>query len=291
MAGRRPRRHVEEEHEDSERWLITYSDLITLLMALFIILYAMSYTDTEKYTALRQGLAVGFGESSVVQNGGTSLLQETGSSAIAANRATQVEDATFVAPKATSTGGEGELREAARRELTRLRGIEGRLRRALRAEGLSADVRTSYDERGLVVSLVSRHVVFRNDLATLSARGERVVDVLGPVLASIPDALEVAGNTNQVDVKPAYFDTDWDLSSARAITVLRRLEERLDVATGRLAVAGYGVTRPLIEPSRAGSQAINKRVDVVVLSAAEAAIRELLPELARITPDQEGTTP
>ncbi|WP_127480792.1 OmpA/MotB family protein [Nocardioides pantholopis] len=287
-ARRRPKRHVEEEHEDSERWLVTYADLITLLMALFIILYAMSYTDTEKYTALKQGLAVGFGEASVVQDGGTSLLKETGSSAISAVAAKQVPDAAFVAPR--TADADVEVRNAARKELARLRDIETRLRRALRAEGLSSDVRTSYDERGLVVSLVSRHVVFRNDLATLSPRGERVVDVLGPVLAGLSDDLEIAGNTNQVDVKPAYFNTDWDLSSARAITVLRRLEERLGIATARLAVAGYGVTRPLIDPSQPESQAVNKRVDVVVLSAAEAAVRELLPDLARSTTTQEGTT-
>ncbi|MDN4173551.1 flagellar motor protein MotB [Nocardioides sp. SOB77] len=276
VRSRRHRPHEEEEHENHERWMVTYADMITLLMVLFIVLFAMGQTDVEKFKALKASLAVGFGQESAVLDGSSSLLQQPGTQAV-----------TQVAPKVPRpVAADGQVdrtvatRNAARRELARLRTVEARIRQALRQRGLESDVRTTYDERGLVVSLVSKHVVFRNDLATLSARGERVVDAVGPVLADLPDRLEIAGNTNQVDVRPAYFDTDWDLSSARAVTVLRRLEERLGVRTDRLSVAGYGRTRPLVDPARRGSQVVNKRVDIVVLSPAEASVRELLPELA-----------
>ncbi|WKN47605.1 flagellar motor protein MotB [Nocardioides sp. Arc9.136] len=273
----RHRPHEEEEHENHERWMVTYADMITLLMVLFIVLFAMGQTDVEKFKALKASLAMGFGQESAVLDGSSSLLQEPGTEAVAQ-----------VAPRtprpAAAPGSQVDrtvaTRNAAQRELARLRGVEARVRAALRRRGLESDVRTTYDERGLVVSLVSKHVVFRNDLATLSARGERVVDAVGPVLADLPDRLEIAGNTNQVDVSPAFFDTDWDLSSARAVTVLRRLEERLGVRTDRLSVAAYGRTRPLVDPARPGSQVVNKRVDIVVLSPADATVRELLPGLA-----------
>ncbi len=282
-ASRGRKRHQEEEHENSERWLVTYADLITVLMALFIVLYAMSYTDQEKFEQLKASLAVGFGQPSVVQDGGTSLLQNNGNAAADAVRPDQ---GTITVPAVQKVDASVATRNAARREVARLREVEARLHRALRAAGLDGDVRTSYDERGLVVSLVSRHVVFRNDLATLSPRGERVIDTVGPVLADIPDKLEIAGNTNQVDVKPAYFDTDWDLSSARAVTVLRRLEERMRVPARRLSVAAYGNTRPLRDPSLPGSQAVNKRVDVVVMSDQDPSVRELIPELTASSPRQ-----
>ncbi|WP_435746825.1 flagellar motor protein MotB [Nocardioides sp. SYSU DS0663] len=280
MAGRK--RHVEhEEHENHERWLVTYADMVTLLMVLFIVLFAMGQTDAEKFKALKASLAVGFGQESTVLTGSSSLLPEAGTAAVA-----QVAPASMrpVAEEPAGIDATVRTRNEAQRELSRLRGVEDRIRKALAAQGLTSDVRMSYDGRGLVVSLVSRHVVFRSDLATLSARGGEVVDVVGRVLARVPDRLEIAGNTNQVDVRPAYYDTDWDLSAARAVTVLRRLEEKLGLATDRLAVAAYGHTRPLLDPSRPGSQAVNKRVDIVVLSPADPSVRELLPDLARLTP-------
>ena len=161
---------------------------------------------------------------------------------------------------------------------------------ALDRQGLAGDVTTTYDHRGLVVSLVSRHVVFRANLATLSPRGQQVVDAIAPVLASLEDDLQIDGHTNQVPVKPKYYATDWDLSAARAVTVLRRLEEQHGLATDRLSVAGYGQTRPLVDPSEPGSQAVNKRVDIVVLSDLSPADAALLPEAAE-RQSQRGAEP
>src|SRR5439155_26619991 len=99
----------------------------------------------------------------------------------------------------------------------RLKALLARLDAALRKHHLEDDVQASIDERGLVLSLVSRHVVFEPNLATLSARGQLVVDTVAPVLRDIPDPLQIDGHTNQVTVKPKFYPTDWELSSARAI--------------------------------------------------------------------------
>ena len=146
-----------------------------------------------------------------------------------------------------------------------------------------------------MLSLVSRHVVFRADLATLSARGQTVVDKLGAVLRTVEDPLEIDGHTNQVPVKPKYFATDWDLSAARAVTVLRRLEEVGGIATSRLSLAAFGHSRPLVDPSAPGSQDINKRVDVVVLSRSSSTTTDTLPETdslsaPRTPTDQAGAS-
>ena len=158
----------------------------------------------------------------------------------------------------------------------------------LRQHGLSQDVRTLIDERGLVISLVSRHVVFRADVADLSPRGRKVVDVLAPVLRDLPDPLRIDGHTNQVAVKPAYYASDWDLSAARAVTVLRRLSETGGVPEDRLSMSAFGHEKPLVDPKRPGSQEVNKRVDVVVLSGLTGESRELL---ATIAPDSQPDIP
>ena len=131
------------------------------------------------------------------------------------------------------------------------------------------------DHRGLRVSLVSRHIVFRANLAELSPRGRRVLDVLAPVLRELPNQIEIAGHTNQVPVKPKYYPTDWELSAARAVNVLRYLHEQRGLGVHNMSATAYGHEQPLVDPARKGSQAMNKRVDVVVLSGASDEVRSL----------------
>lgn len=275
MSSRnRRRRHDEEEHENHERWLVTYADMLTLLMVLFIVMFAMSQVDEKKYNALRSGLAEGFGSTSSFMQGSDSLLEDQPQQSEQSIVTTQVFDS-----PATPAGTEAA--DAARRELNRLLAIQRKAEEALRKEHLSQDVQMSIDDRGLVISLVSRHVVFENDVADLSARGQRVVDALAPVLRQITDQLRVDGHTNQVQVRPVYYATDWDLSAARAVTVLRRLDEVGKVPEDRLSVAAFGHERPLVDPSKPGSQQVNKRVDIVVLSPIAEESRALLDDFAR----------
>lgn len=284
MPARRRRRDAEEEeHENHERWLVTYADMLTLLMVLFIVMFAMSSVDEKKYNALRSGLADGFGQTTSYMKGSSSILDEDGSSVMsemntqAFSRVSPTKDA--IVPAASSAEQEKRY-DAARAELDRLEKIRHRILTALRRHGLARDVETTIDERGLVVSLVSRHVVFPNDVATLSPRGQQVVDVLSPVLREVPNDLRIDGHTNQVKVHPAFYATDWDLSAARAVTVLRRLNEVGRVPEHRLSMSAFGHERPLIDPSKPGSQAVNKRVDIIVLSGLDQSTRDLVAQLA-----------
>ena len=303
MATRRKRPEEPEEHENHERWLVTYADMVTLLMVLFIVMFAMSQVDERKFAELREGLAAGFGSQDSILNGSASIQTEAGKAAIGVvapqlsdaslSEAQQVEVAQAVAR--TEQLSRDRTRAEAEAEVDRLEKLRRELLDALRDHGLERDVTTTLDERGLVVSLVSRHVVFQADRAELSSRGREVVDVLASVLVEVDDPLQIDGHTNQVPVKPAFFATDWDLSAARAVTVLRRLEERAGIATDRLSAAAYGHTRPLLDPSEPRSQQLNKRVDIVVLSTAAPETAALIPELSRKpdsdTPLTPGPTP
>ena len=280
---RRSHAHEEEEHGNHERWLVTYADMITLLMVLFIVLFAMSSVDQKKFNALKSGLAAGFGQSTSLLDGSSSILEEPGTSAldpIAPKQNFQELPEVELAASTNGLGSQGEAaaREQAKAEVDRLDKLYKKLLAALAAKGLADDIRASYDGRGLVLSLVSKHVVFDADLATLSPRGRQVVDVMATVLATVPDPLEVDGHTNQMGVKPKYFATDWDLSAARAVTVLRRLNEVAGLPSDRLSLAAFGHERPLVDPARPGSQEINKRVDIVVLSGQSALGRTRIPE-------------
>jgi len=287
-GGRRKKHEEHEEHENHERWLVSYADMVTLLMVLFVVMFAMSQVDEKKYAQLKDGLAAGFGSSDSLLSGSASILDQAGSSAVqaispqvdTADMTPEQQQAVADAVQQTQALQNQRSWDEATVEAERLEQVRRDLLGALDAHGLGGDVTTTYDHRGLVVSLVSRHVVFEANLATLSARGQQVVDAIAPVLARLEDDLQVDGHTNQVPVKPKYYDTDWDLSAARAVTVLRRLEERHGLPTSRLSVAGYGHTRPLVDPDEPGSQEVNKRVDIVVLTGLAPQDAALLPEAA-----------
>ena len=282
MSSRRKHAVHEEEHDNHERWLVTYADMITLLMVLFIVLFAMSTVDQKKFNALKEGLAAGFGQSTSVLDGSSSILEEPGMSVAepinpnAVAEAPEIQQiAAQAATQALAKQQQAKYQEASR-EADRLREVEERLLAALRKRGLEDDVQTKIDGRGLTVSLVSRHVVFANNLATFTPRGRLIVKTMAPILRDLPDKLAIEGHTNQVAVKPKFFASDWDLSAARAITVLRYLNEQQRVPAKRLSAVGFGHVKPLVDPSRPRSQELNKRVDIVVLSALNEESKELL---------------
>ena len=283
MSSPARRRRVEEpeEHENHERWLVTYADMVTLLMVLFIVMFSMSVVDERKFNALKAGLAAGFGDSTSVMTGSESILEQPGVSGVAPVRAETFPGASSTVQRAQQALESQEQEHAdARAELARLEELGEKLTGALRREGLAGDVTRSIDDRGLVLSLTSRHVVFEPDRAELSVRGRRVLDAVAPVLRETTEDLRIDGHTNQVPVKPRFFATDWDLSSARAVTVLRHLQEVGRVPGERLSAAAFGHEDPLVDPAEPGSQRVNKRVDIVVLSELPAASRELLDDLA-----------
>ncbi len=134
--------HDDEEHQNRERWLVTYADMLTLLMVLFIVMFAMSQVDEQKFNALRAGLADGFGNSSAFMRGSDSLLEDQPDAPKLGVISADVFDSE---PVDTAVG---RAAETARREVSRLQKIQAEVERMLREQGLSRDVKMSIDERG-----------------------------------------------------------------------------------------------------------------------------------------------
>ena len=282
---RAKRREVHDEaHGSHERWLITYADMITLLMVLFIVLFAISQVDQKRFEQLKDGMAAGFGQNPSPFQGQKSVMEEAGARPFASIRPTidgsrpNQEEQAQQATRAAVRTPDDAYREA-QAEVRNLLRLMRRVHAALAAHGLDKDVAMAIDERGLRISLVSRHIVFHADLADLTPRGGRVLDVLAPVLRDLPNQIEIDGHTNQVKVKPKFYPTDWELSSARAVTVLRYLNEHGRVPTHHMSAVAFGHEKPLMDPSLPHSQALNKRVDVVVLSGAREDARKLFDEV------------
>ena len=291
---RRRRRHEEEEgHVNHERWLVSYSDMITVLMALFIVLFAISQVDQDKYEALRLSLAAGFhdrtGASSILDGtqgtlDGQSVVPDTST----ANGTAGMVDADLglgeqganPAPAQSTEGVDPQLLEAARAEAEHLDRIRATIQKALDAAALGDSVRFRVDERGLVLGLVADDVFFAAASAELTPTARRVLDVAGPTLKQLEEQISVEGHANVLPISGRYA-TNWELSADRATQVLRHLVERDGMPGGRIMAVGFGAQRPLVGGKSGAAMETNRRVDLVILSDAPETVRALLPALSK----------
>jgi chemotaxis protein MotB len=273
MAGRRSKgAHAEEEPENSERWLLTYADMITLLMVLFIVLFAIGQVDQKKFDKLHDGLANSFGQSTVLQ-GSNGLLE--GSAAQAAVPDDAVATAQSLqsqqAAVARAQQAQAQAQTAARRQQASMEAVRKRIVAALKKQGLDDAVQfQTKEQRGLVVNIVTDRVLFDLGEATLRPQGAKVLDAIAPALKDLPNEMVIEGHTDNLPISDARFASNWELSTQRATTVLRHLLTR-GLAARKVAAAGYADQRPLARDSSAGSRARNRRVAIVILSDAAAA--------------------
>ena len=264
MSARGRRRGLEEEHEEhvDERWMASYMDMVTVLMCMFIVLFAMSTVDQAKFVQLKNSLATGFG---AVDVGKVDTAEGI------------VVPADLVDTPAVDDAGTTDL-ELAIAEVDDLTAVQAAMQAALTAVGLDTLVEYTIDERGLSVGLVGSETFFEPNVATLSGQAVGVLDAIGPVLAGSLREVSVEGHADRHGVTTNY-PTDWELSSARATQVLRHLVEKNGVASDRIGAIGYGSARPVDTGEDLAAMARNRRVDVVLLSNQPDSVRALIPSV------------
>src|SRR5688572_4858729 len=281
---RRPKKHEEEEHENHERWLVSYADMVTLLMCLFIVLFAMSQVDKAKFAALASGLSESFGAPITALPGTTpdgavlDGLQGVVDIASAIPPDTTIQDAEVEAA-AAAAAAERAKRVAAEAASAYDDMAEARekIDAALVTAGFDGAARYEIDERGLVVHIVADAVLFDAEEAELRPEGRAILDAVAPTLIGLPNVLRVEGHANHLAVTPGGpWPSNWELSGYRASTVLRHLGAD-GVPEARMSATGYSSTRPLVPESDPTALSVNRRVDIVVLSTASAEANALLP--------------
>lgn len=278
----------EEEAENSERWLISYSDLITVLLALFIVMYAISQVDQQKFVALKSSLAAGFND----QSSQTSVLDGSQGTQAGLTDQTSTNVSQSTASMVSGDLGLGSQASnptpapstdpnvtAAKNELSHLKEIEKQLEVALAAKGIGSQVTFRITSRGLIAGMVANDVFFAAESADMTPAANTVVDTLAPTLATLPNSLSIEGNANVLPTSGRY-SSNWELSADRATKVLRRLVEVDGVPGSRCESVGFGDTRPLVPGTSPDALAANRRVDLVIQSTAPEAVRALLPALA-----------
>jgi chemotaxis protein MotB len=264
--GNRRRRGDQAAHEEhaDERWLLTYADMITLLMALFIVMWSISAVNISKFDELKVSLKDAFNgniknDASGITPGGESVLQPTGQQQV--NPAIMPAQSVAQAPQVPKV--EDQL---AKRELESLRKVQAELRAWAKQHGVSAQIRATIDERGLVVRLLTDEVLFDPGHAVVKSGSQPLLHKIAQLLASgkIGNPIRVEGHTDDTPIATAEFPSNWELSAARATAVLRQLLDA-GLPPDRVSVAGYGEQEPVAGNATAKGRAQNRRVEIVVL--------------------------
>lgn len=233
----RKKKH-EEEHENAERWLITYADLITLLLAFFILMYTMSKQDAQKYQEITGQLKAIF----------------TGGIGVAGKGSTLGKTPTELSFK----GGEG----SGVRELERqIRGVDEQ------SKGANAGrISVFADDRGIVVRAMEK-AFFEEGRADLSDQAKKALDAIVPVIKGMNSHLRVEGHTDNVPIRNSIFKSNWELSVMRATEVVRYLIEQHDYPTDKISAAGYAEYRPIASNDSVTNRGLNRRIEMIVVKS------------------------
>ncbi|MFQ6098646.1 MAG: flagellar motor protein MotB [Armatimonadota bacterium] len=225
----------------SERWLLTYADMITLLMAFFIMMYAMSIINLGKFQELAVSVRSGFGGDARQMSSAQLNLSEP--------------------------GGKVSILPADNLEL--MSRIAQRVSGDLKKAGLTRGVTVTVGKEGVTVRLLADGLLFDRGDAALKPRTRRILDEVSRTLSDIPNRIRIEGHTCDLPIRSARFPSNWELSAGRAASVLRYLVEAKDLTPGRLAIAGYADTRPLVPNANEQSRRKNRRVDILILTPPE----------------------
>jgi len=245
------------EHENHERWLVSYADFITLLFAFFVVMFASTQADKQKAKAVSESVkeALEHGEfsaaiSTVLGRG----KHENSRTAPNADRVNQSENLKPPPPSPAAAPHPGDLAKSLEQ-----------LQQALAAEIAAGKIGLKLEPRGLVISLREAAFFASGDDAVAPAS----VDMLAKIAAQTQDIsnpVRLEGHTDSIPIHNSRFRSNWELSSARAIAMMELLRQRFNLPPERMSVAGYAENAPVDSNDTPEGRAHNRRVDLVVLS-------------------------
>ncbi|MFN8025640.1 MAG: flagellar motor protein MotB [Acidimicrobiia bacterium] len=260
------KKEIHEEHENHERWLVSYADMITLLAALFIVLFAMSSIDLAKFQKFAKSLSSDLGGSSsagALDNGGgqNAVKGSSGNLDGTAGATTAVSAKELQAAKDAVAA---ENAQATSADQARMSSTGTALKQALQDAGLSDQVSIRQESRGLVITVLTDGVLFDSGSSSIPPAGVELLSLLAPKLTALPNQIGIEGHTD--DQPTGGGTSNWELSTNRATSVLRVLVEQFGLPADRVYAAGFADQRPIAPNDTAAHRALNRRVEIVVLA-------------------------
>lgn len=250
------RKHKHEEHENHERWLVSYADFITLLFAFFVVMYSISQVNEGKYRVLSDALINAFQNQpksmipvpSAVQNGasGPQMGQSVIKQAIVVRKSDPVLEARRKAQE------------------LRMKSVAKDILKVLEPLVKEGRVRVTQSKRGVAIE-INASVLFASGQAVLENSSIKALTAVAKVLAQVDNNIQVEGHSDNEPISTALYPSNWELSSARASSVVRLFIQN-GVAGKRLMAIGYADNRPVASNDTAEGRARNRRVTIMILS-------------------------
>jgi chemotaxis protein MotB len=252
------RRHKKPEKQGNhERWLISYADFITLLFAVFVVLYAMSQTDKKKMDQLVSSLRESFG---YVKTGASSeKLNMTDSTDLRTIPSIRPE---ILTPGLRRTQEVATLTHASLKEFLK---IKAAIEQNLKKYGAEHKVNVDVTKRGLVVSLKETGFFDSGD-ATVKQESLPLLAMVARSLASYSNPIRIEGNTDNVPINSGRYRSNWELSTTRATNIVHYLIENYHYRPEKISAVGYGEFRSLADNGTEEGRTRNRRVDIVLLA-------------------------
>ncbi|WP_054942209.1 OmpA/MotB family protein [Paenibacillus ihuae] len=274
-------------HEPRDRWMITYADLITLLLIFFVIMYAMSSLDTEKYKIVTGSLSETFKTGNPVLEGGSGLLDgENGSQNSSSPANGQVEETgsgngenagNSDSPESgnpnaeTGTSGESQNVQPSARELAfreqeaKLAALMGVITKYVEENNLDGQIFVADKPQGIAITLSDRFL-FDVGRAELKPPALPALRQLSGLFRGIGASISIEGHTDNTPVSAgSRYNDNWELSGARALSVLRFFLDSEGLSPATFQYAGYADTRPAYDNSTPEGRQKNRRVELIVL--------------------------
>lgn len=242
MAKRSRAAQVIKDNKD--RWIFTYADLITMLLIFFILMYVMSQVDEKRFEALIKSMQQTVG-------GGGDIVYDAGPTITEGTFDPLQEDNAIERHK--------EFQEA--QELLE---IKEKLEKYIAEQGLQDQILVTIEERGVVVSFMDV-ALFPLGSDKMLPESEEIVINIGKILATVDNYIRVEGHTDNLPINTPRFPSNWELSTARATAVLRKLHDQSGIDPRRLSATGYGEYRPIKPNDTEETRKYNRRVDLVAL--------------------------
>lgn len=226
-----------EKEPNHERWLLTYSDLITLLMIFFIVLYAMSNIDKQKFQTMATSFNIALGDGKSASTAGI----ETASSG----------NPTPIIPTSPT-------------EEEKLNSMKSTLDNYIKDENLTNNLSTVIEEKGLVITLKDT-LLFDTSKTDVKNDAKKQLIKLGSILNKIPNYIRIEGHTDNIPIHSNDFNSNWQLSVIRATEVTELLINKSGLDPKRISAVGYGEFRPVADNKTETGRALNRRVNIVIL--------------------------
>jgi chemotaxis protein MotB len=256
---------AERSEINPNAWMVTFSDLLTLLLTFFVLLLTMSSMDNKR-------LKETFGFFAGTQGG----LEMEGQGATGGEPAAhdiRYPELYVLPPGALRGEAFREIRmawgehegKAEHPEQRSTHEIEKELETTLKAMGLRKGVEVRREGSRLVVGF-SEGVLFDLGAARINFQGIMVLEKCGDILAKIPNRVRIEGHTDDLPILGGRYQTNWALSTTRAVNVLRFFTESLGLDSGRFSAVGYGEYKPLVPNTSPENRGKNRRAEIVILS-------------------------